>query len=119
MSPAAIPLTDSLKVSVNTGTSALVGVAGGVHAAVGGVPSKVTVFAADAVPGAVLPAGSLTAPEARVSTTVPSVGVGLSRLTVYVAPDPVIDATVHPLEVPVIEKSFAARPDTDSLKVRV
>ena len=86
-SPAPIPLTNSLNASVNTGAVELVGVAGGVQVAVGGVPSNVTVFAGAAVPGAVLPAGSLTAPDASVSTTVPSVGDWLSRLTVYVAPD--------------------------------
>ena len=81
-SPDAMPLTDSLKARVNTGAAELVGLAGGVHVAVGGVPSNVTVFADAAVPGAVLPAGSLTAPDASASVTVPSPGDGLSRLTV-------------------------------------
>ena len=45
--------------------------------------------------------------------------VPLVRVTVYgPAPDPVTPVTLHPVALPVIAKSPAARPLTASLKVR-
>ncbi len=81
-SPEAMPDTGLSNARVNDGTAALVGDAGGVHVAVGGTASKVTAPAVLALPGAVLPAASVTAPGDSVSTTVPVDGESLDTLTV-------------------------------------
>ena len=68
--------------------------------------------------GPVLPAVSVTAPAASVAIMVPSGGVAPPlTVTVYAVPDPLTPLTLQPLEVPVNEKSLAARPVTDLLKV--
>ncbi len=69
--------------------------------------------------GPLLPAASVTAFAARDPMMVPLGGVAPpDTVTVYgPLPDPLTPLTLHPVEVPVNEKSAAARPVTASLKV--
>jgi hypothetical protein len=63
----------------------------------------------------VLPSVSITAPDARVSTTVPV--DAHTTVTVIDTPNELERETVQPVAVPVTEKSSALTPDTRSEKV--
>ena len=115
-SAAAIPVTDSEKLSAQVMLEALVGVGGAVpQLAVGLRRSIVTELASRAVPGAVLPAASLTDPAAICGIRVPSEQPVTTTFTdVPLAAD---GAKVQPVAVPALLKSPAAIPDAVSLKV--
>ena len=67
--------------------------------------------------GPALPAVSVTEPEARRATTVPS--EQLPTVTVITVPLEADGVKVQPVAVPWLEKSPAPMPDTASEKVRV
>ena len=69
--------------------------------------------------GPELPAASITEPAATAPMTVPLGGVAPpDTVTVYgPLPDPVTPVTLHPVDVPVNEKSPDASPVTASLKL--
>ncbi len=116
-SPAARPVTGSLKVTVYDRVAAFVGDAGtAVKAAVGAVRSTVTVAAVTTAAGPGLPSASVTLLAARARMTVPLEQPVTA--TVY-GPEPDGAPTVQPVAVPVRVKSPAARPVTGSLKVTV
>ena len=112
-----IPLTDSEKVSVYDSEAELVGLLGGVQEAVGAVLSIVTLEATAAVAGPVLPAVSVTPLAARFIMTVPA--EQLATVTVIDAPEAADGVKAQPVAVPVLVKSAAVIPETDSEKVRV
>ena len=119
-SPATMPDTDLLRVSVNMGAVAAVGDAGEVQAAVGGVRSTITVGAATAAPGNGVFDESSTAFWARVRMTLPALVLGPPTVTVYgPPPDPVTDCTIQPVAVPLTAKSDAVSPVTASLTAKV
>ena len=74
-------------------------------------------LATAAVAGPVLPAVSVTPLATRFATTVPS--EQLATVTVIELPEAADGVKVQPVAVPVLVKSAAAIPETDSEKVRV
>ena len=109
------PLTNWSKLSVYVMGLAVVTAAGVVNELTVGVPesrprNSVTVAALYCVAGPALPAASVNDPARNPSVTVPLAGSddGFDTVTVYgPVPDPVIDCTPHPLEVPPTMKLLA------------
>ena len=88
-----------------------------VQDAVGAVLSIVTLEATAAAAGPLLPAVSTTPLAARFMMTMSS--EQLLTVTVIDVPEAADGLKVQPVAVPVLVKSAAAIPDTDSEKVRV
>ena len=117
-SPAATPVTDSENVSVYSIDAAFVGdEVTAVKAAVGAVRSIRRDEPVAAEAGPVLPAVSMAPPLANCGTTVPS--EQLLIVTLRDVPTSVPGANVQPVALPVLEKSPAATPVTDSANVSV
>ena len=95
----------------------LVGLLGEVQEAVGADRSIVTLEASVLEAGPVLPAVSVTPLAARRATTVPS--EQLATVTVIDVPEAADGVNTQPVAVPVLVKSAAAIPETDSEKARV
>ena len=88
-----------------------------VKEAVGAVRSTVNEAASRALAGPELLAESETDPEASLKTTVPSEQE--ETVTVIEEPEAAEGVKTQPVAVPVLEKSAAVRPETDSEKARV
>ena len=100
----AAPLIDSVR-EVEGMVVVVVGAAGGGEAIVTDVASV-------SVSGPSFVAASVTAPEIRRRTTVPSDEQDTE--TVKVVPDDALGLNVHPVAVPVLVKSAEVKPETDS-----